>query len=151
MLKKLLLFSAVLTGLMFCLNWTMKEGQAKDPVMAGNSQIPAEIRSNCYVCHNPGSPSHDAILAPPLAVVKTRYANKYQTRSAFVDNMVSFLIKPTKEKAIMYGAVDRFGLMPPTVFDDSTTRKIAEYIYENKLEEPTWLAEEMRSQTRPAK
>jgi hypothetical protein len=106
-------------------------------------EVPDEIKTNCYVCHNPKAPSHDAIVAPPLAVVKMRYSRKYRTREAFVNSMTSFLLSPTKENAIMFGAVDQFGLMPVTVLDEKTTRRIVEYIYANKLEEPAWLKDEM--------
>jgi hypothetical protein len=106
-------------------------------------QVPDELKTNCYICHNPKAASHNAILAPPLAIVKIRYTRKYATQAQFVNSMTSFLLAPTKEKAIMYGAIDRFGLMTATVFDEKTTRRIVEYIYSNKLEEPSWLQEEM--------
>jgi hypothetical protein len=107
--------------------------------------VPEVLKANCYLCHNPAAPSHDAIIAPPLAVAKLRYNRQYQTKDEFVDSMTAFLINPTKEKAIMYGAVDRFGVMPRSTVDEKTLREIVEYIYNNKLEEPSWLKEEMGS------
>lgn len=108
-------------------------------------QVQEILKSNCYLCHNPNAPSHDAIIAPPLAAVKLRYNRQYQTQDEFVNNMTAFLINPTKEKAIMFGAVDRFGIMPKTAVDEKTLRELVEYIYSNNLEEPPWLKEEMRA------
>jgi len=109
----------------------------------GGLQVPDQVKTNCYICHNPNAPSHDAIIAPPLAAVKVRYNRQYQTQEEFVQNMTAFLINPTKEQALMYGAVDRFGIMGKSFLDVKTIREIAEYIYNNKLEEPPWLKEEM--------
>jgi hypothetical protein len=106
-------------------------------------EVPEELKNNCYICHNPNAPSHDAIIAPPLAVVKMRYNRQYQTKEAFIESMTAFLLNPAKEKAIMFGAVDRFGIMPKTVLDEKTIREIVEYVYSNKLDEPHWLKEEM--------
>jgi hypothetical protein len=111
---------------------------------ASITQVPEELETNCYICHNPKAKSHDAIIAPPLAVVKMRYNRQFNSRKQFVDAMTSFMLSPTKEKAIMYGAVSRFGLMPVTPFDEKTTRRIVEYLYANSLEEPSWLKDEMK-------
>ena len=142
-LKIFTLSALCLILLSFCWSPLLKTESTGTSERSQIGQVPDEIKANCYVCHNPEAASHDAILAPPLAVVKMRYVRKYRTREAFVNNMTSFLLNPTKENAIMFGAVDQFGLMPTTVFDEKTTRRIVEYIYSNKLEEPTWLQEEM--------
>jgi cytochrome c553 len=104
---------------------------------------PEQLKNNCYICHNPNAPSHDAIIAPPLAAVKMRYKRQYQTKVEFVNNMTEFLLNPKKENAIMYGAVDRFGIMAKSVLDEKTIREIVEYVYSTELEEPPWLKEEM--------
>ena len=54
--------------------------------------------------------------------------------------MVSWTMNPDKDKALMRGAVDKFQLMPKQSFAESDMRKIASYVYDNQLEEPTWFA-----------
>ena len=49
-------------------------------------------------------------------------------------------MNPDQEKALMRGAVDQFKLMPKQAFAEDDMRKIASYIYDNELEEPSWFA-----------
>ena len=55
---------------------------------------------HCYVCHNPYSPSHDEIIAPPLAAVKMRYGMQYKTEADFVDAMVEWVMDPQESRAL---------------------------------------------------
>lgn len=139
--------TVMLLGAIRCNNQTDAQNlQTSSEAPSGEEllqKMPEQLKNNCYICHNPTAPSHDAIIAPPLAAVKMRYNRQYQTKAEFVENMTAFLLNPTKEKALMYGAVDRFGIMARSVLDEKTIREIAVYIYENKLEEPPWLKEEM--------
>ena len=95
---------------------------------------------HCYVCHNPNSPSHDEIIAPPLAAVKMRYGMQYKTEAEFVDAMVEWVMDPQESKALMRGAVVKFQTMPKQLFKEDEIRKIAKYIYNDQLEEPDWFA-----------
>lgn len=97
-----------------------------------------KVRIYCYACHNPSAPSHDDVIAPPLAAVKRRYAIEYGSKELSADAMTKFLLDPTEEKAIMYNAVKRFGLMAKTPADEQTTRDIVKFIHDKKLEEPVW-------------
>jgi len=98
------------------------------------------LKNQCYACHSPVSSSHDVIIAPPMAAVKMRYSRRFDSKDEFVDAMVSWTMNPEKEKALMRGAVDKFELMPKQAFKEEDMLKIASYIYENKLEEPSWFA-----------
>jgi len=95
---------------------------------------------HCYVCHNPNSPSHDEIIAPPLAAVKMRYGMQYKTEAEFVDAMVEWAMDPQESRSLMRGAVLKFKTMPKQLFKKDEIRKIAIYIYNNQLEEPDWFA-----------
>jgi len=75
-----------------------------------------------------------------MAAVKMRYSRRFDSKDEFVDAMVSWTMNPEKEKALMRGAVDKFKLMPKQAFKEEDMLKIASYIYENKLEEPSWFA-----------
>ena len=92
----------------------------------------------CYACHNPNSPSHDEIIAPPLAAVKMRYQMQYKTESEFVDAMVDWAMDPQESRSLMRGAVVKFKTMPKQPFKEAEMRKIATYIYNSDLEEPDW-------------
>jgi mono/diheme cytochrome c family protein len=98
------------------------------------------LKTTCYVCHNPQSPSHDELLAPPMAAVKMRYNMQYGSAEEFVEAIVSWTMDPQENKALMKGAVMKFKTMPKQPFKEEEMRKIATYIYYNELEEPLWFA-----------
>lgn len=115
------------------------EAQSKD--MAYEPTEAYELLKNhCYACHSPISSSHDVIIAPPMAAVKLRYGRSYTGKDEFVEALVSWAMNPDKEKALMWGAVNKFQLMPKQAFLESDMIKIASYIYDNELEEPKWFA-----------
>lgn len=103
------------------------------------------LKKNCYVCHNPAAASHDEIIAPPMAAVKMRYSRWYPDEKEFTAAITSWVLDPRPEKALMKGAVDRFNVMPKQQFEPDDVKKIALYIYQNKLEEPEWFAAHQRS------
>ena len=96
------------------------------------------LKLRCYACHQINSKSHDEIIAPPLAAVKRRYLRSFPQRDDFIEAVVNWTLDPKEEKAMMFGAVKRFKVMPYQSFDKSEMRKIAAYIYDNDLEEPEW-------------
>lgn len=96
------------------------------------------LKGNCYACHNPEASSHDALLAPPMEAVKFRYKRQYADKEQFIQAMTSFVKSPTQDKALMYGAVSKFGVMPALALPDSTLRTLSEYIYTQQLEKPAW-------------
>ena len=115
------------------------KNQSKD-FISQSSEGYELLKNHCYVCHSPVSSSHDEIIAPPMAAVKMRYSRSFKTKDAFVEALVSWSMNPDKEKSLMRGAVDRFQQMPKQAFIEEELRKIAVFIYENKLEEPEWFA-----------
>ncbi len=96
------------------------------------------LKMRCYGCHQVNSTSHDEIIAPPLAAVKRRYLRSFPQREGFVEAVVNWTLDPKEENAIMFGAVNRFKVMPYQSFDKSEMQKIAGYMYDNDLEEPKW-------------
>lgn len=96
------------------------------------------MKAQCYICHNPDSPSHDSIIAPPLAAVKMRYKMQYKSEEEFVTALVNWTMDPQESNALMRGAVVKFKAMPKQLFKKEEIKKIATYIYKNKLEEPEW-------------
>jgi cytochrome c553 len=103
-----------------------------------NSEGLRLFQQNCYACHSVITKSHDEIIAPPMIAVKRRYLMKYTTKEAFVKAVVAYASDPKAENALMIGAVNKFKAMPKQAFKKEDLRKIAAYIYENKIETPVW-------------
>ncbi|MDX1318295.1 MAG: c-type cytochrome [Xanthomarina gelatinilytica] len=101
------------------------------------------MKNNCYACHNPNTSSHDDILAPPLKAVKMHYNREYDTKEDFVNAMVNWVQNPEEDKALMFGAVRRFKVMPKLPLPTKDLEKIAKYIYENDVDEPEWMEDHM--------
>ncbi|MEQ8237808.1 MAG: hypothetical protein RIA69_01280 [Cyclobacteriaceae bacterium] len=98
------------------------------------------LSSNCYICHNPNTSSHDEILAPPLAGIKKRYIRESKDRADFVDRMAGFVANPREEVALMKGPIRRFGLMPKTTLSMEEIGAIVGFIHDNEIPEPSWFA-----------
>ncbi len=98
------------------------------------------IDTGCIVCHS-ATASEQNRMAPPLEGVKRRYLEKYPKIEDFSSAMVDFLIEPTKEKAIMFGAVERFDVMLPMAYSETDLKAVASYIYQFELDRPVWFEE----------
>jgi len=115
---------------------TYKKVVAKTKVQ--NSEGLRLFQQNCYPCHSVITKSHAEIIAPPMIAVKRRYMMQYSTKDAFVKAVVAYASDPKAENALMIGAVNKFKAMPKQPFKKEDLRKIATYIYENKIETPVW-------------
>jgi len=104
----------------------------------------ALMTNNCYACHNPKAASHDDIIAPPFKAVKMHYTRKYDNKKDFVNAVVSWVQNPTEDKALMFGAVKRFKVMPKLPLPTEDLEKIASYLYDNEVEKPTWMDAHMK-------
>jgi hypothetical protein len=104
-------------------------------------KVPQLLASNCYICHDPKSNSHDELIAPPLAGIKNRYLKASNDKADFVTKMTSFVDNPTEEAALMKGPIKRFGLMPKTALDKEQIEAIVTYIHDNEIPAPSWFEE----------
>lgn len=95
------------------------------------------MKNKCYVCHSP-SASHDNRIAPPMIAIKKHYISSKTTQDEFTQSLQNFLKNPTEETSKMRGAVKRFGIMPKQVFEADDIKKIAEYMFNNDIEQPEW-------------
>ena len=102
------------------------------------------IETNCYVCHSPTA-SHDNRLGPPMIAIKKHYLKEGMTKQEFIVGIQNWIKNPTEDNAKMYGAVRRFGIMPKQVFPEETISQIADYIYDNDIEQPEWFDEHFNS------
>lgn len=92
------------------------------------------MENNCYVCHNPKT-SEDRMMAPTMVAVKMHYISDDTSKEDFVNAMVAWAKSPSKETSKMPSAVAKFGLMPYQFFPENTIRQIADYMYDNEIEE----------------
>jgi cytochrome c553 len=99
------------------------------------------FQQKCYACHSVATKSHDEIIAPPMIAVKKRYSMQFDNKEDFVNAVVAYAIDPKAENALMIGAVNQFKAMPKQAFSEDDLKKIATYIYENKIETPEWFEE----------
>lgn len=103
------------------------------------SEAQALMEKHCYLCHSPTVGENEGRIAPPMVAIKARYIDKEgYDRDEFIKALYSFVENPTEDKALMYGAVRKFGVMPKQAFPDSVAMKIAAFMYDYKIEEPEW-------------
>lgn len=95
------------------------------------------MENNCYVCHNPKT-SEERMMAPPMIAVKMHYISEDTSKEDFINAMVDWAKKPSEEKSKMPGAINKFGLMPYQFFPEETIKQIADYMFDNEIEEPEW-------------
>lgn len=147
--KKIILLASAFTLLMSC-SQTKKEKIDeltlinKSAIAVSNQQKNEDytlMKNNCYACHNPNTKSHDEIIAPPFVAVKRRYSMQYQSKEEFTNAVINWVQNPNEDKALMRGAVNEFKVMPKLPLDSDVLRNIANYMYENEMEEPAWFEE----------
>lgn len=111
-----------------------------------NSEHPGKhlMEINCYVCHNPTA-SHDERVGPPMIAIKKHYLKEGMSKEAFINDIQNWIDNPTEENAKMFGAVNRFGVMPKQNFPKETITLIADYIYSNEIEQPDWFEDYYKS------
>jgi cytochrome c553 len=96
------------------------------------------IETHCYVCHSPNAPEQEGRIAPPMVAIKAHYMSEGVTKEEFIAAVKSFVEKPSEDKVHLKGAFKRFGLMPKQVFPEGSIEKIAKFMYDYQIEEPTW-------------
>jgi cytochrome c2 len=103
------------------------------------------METNCYVCHSPTA-SHDNRIGPPMVAIKRHYINESTTKQEFIKAMQDWIKNPNAEDAKMPGAVKRFGVMPKQAFPEKTIDSIADYMFDNTIEQPEWFEENFNEQ-----
>ena len=92
---------------------------------------------NCYACHNPTT-GHDDRIAPPMIAIKNHYISGNTTKEQFIADIQNWIKTPSEEKSKMPGAIRNFGLMPYAAFPEEAIAQIADYMYENDIDQPEW-------------
>lgn len=118
---------------------------APEPVTASNHAGKKLMETKCYVCHSPTTPAENTI-APPMVAIKSHYIKHTTSKEDFTNALWKFVEKPAPEKAIMHGAVKRYGLMPYQPFSKSDIASIAAYMYDYKIAEPEWFQQHLKDE-----
>src|SRR5690554_4001 len=95
------------------------------------------METNCYVCHSPTA-SIDDRIGPPMLAIKKHYLTEGISKEQFIEDIQNWIKNPNEEDAKMYGAVKKFGVMPKTPYPEETINQIADYMFDNDIEEPEW-------------
>ncbi|MGE5943868.1 MAG: hypothetical protein ACM31G_05970 [Flavobacteriales bacterium] len=92
---------------------------------------------HCYACHNATTSEADRI-APPMIAIKMRYINSATTKKEFIADMKKWIKEPVEKNVKMYGAVKRFGIMQNLPYLENVIEQIADYMFDNDIEQPEW-------------
>ncbi|WP_308992249.1 c-type cytochrome [Mariniflexile litorale] len=98
------------------------------------------METYCYACHD-ATTSEETRLAPPMIAIKRRYIFKNTTQEAFTNDMQNWIKNPNEINAKMFGAVKRFGIMPKILYPEKDIEQIADFIFNNDIEQPEWFEE----------
>ncbi|NNK88065.1 MAG: c-type cytochrome [Flavobacteriaceae bacterium] len=93
------------------------------------------MEAHCFSCHGPDA-SHDDRIAPPMFAVKQHYLRNGLSKEEFIISVQNWVKEPDKDHARMFGAVERFGVMPKNAIPEEAVKQIADYLYENEIERP---------------
>jgi cytochrome c551/c552 len=149
-MKPIILIQAIL--LFFFIGCSEKKQDTSIKIAEANISVQIQsdgytlLKNNCYACHSVTTKSHDEIIAPPMIAIKRRYKMNYNTKEEFVNAITNWASNPTKEHALMRGAVMQFNVMPKQPFIKDDLIKIADYMYDNELEKPEWFENHFNEQ-----
>ena len=142
---KQLIFLISILGITSCAPQQKKQGvdynsMVMAPATYRPQEISAYIHSQCYTCHSFTAPEKEGRVAPPLVAVKAHYLQAFPKRDEFINGLSQFVMHPSTQTSQMKGAISRFGLMPIQTYQDSMIARVAAYMYDYKIEEPSWFA-----------
>ncbi|PTM05786.1 MAG: hypothetical protein DA407_12110 [Bacteroidetes bacterium] len=138
--------SIVLASLMFlsCKDQIHLKGDylAANDVTQSSNNHPGQklMETYCYACHNPTTSINER-LAPPMVAIKKHYINANTSKDEFINSMQAWIKNPTEDNAKMFGAVRRFGVMPKQLFAEDDIKLIADYMFDNDIDQPEWFEE----------
>jgi cytochrome c553 len=96
------------------------------------------FNQKCMICHNTEGKTAETMLAPPFFQVKKRYLMASMDKDDFINTMTNWVKNPSKENALMRGAVQQLNVMPKLGYSEEDIKIISQYIYENDMPKPKW-------------
>lgn len=124
-------------------NYKSGENLKNDTIHPGKKLM----ETYCYACHDVKT-SEDKRLAPPMIAIKRRYIFEDTTKEEFVTDMQEWIKNPTEKNTKMFGAVIRFGVMQKLPYPEDVIKQIADYMYDNEIEQPEWFEEHFNQMRR---
>ena len=108
-------------------------------ITSNNQEHPGKklMETNCYLCHSPNATMEDRI-GPPMIAIKKHYISDNITKEEFIADIQKWILNPNEADAKMVGAVKKFGVMPKTPYPEETINQIADYMFNNDIEQPEW-------------
>lgn len=103
------------------------------------------METNCYVCHS-ATANHEDRLAPPMIAVKKRYLKGGMNKKEFINSLQNWIKNPTTDNVKMYGAIERFGIMPKLVYPEDTIELIGDYMFDYEIDQPEWFESHYNSE-----
>jgi len=108
------------------------------PRLSPDPLTPEEVyNSRCKICHDVDRPRNE-MLAPPMINIKKKYSRVYPDKEAFINGIVNFTKDPNLDKAMMFGALRQFEVMPQLNYSEEELKMAAEYIYNTEFKKPEW-------------
>ena len=145
-MKNLALLVFVLTLITSCNNSKNKEYSVAGKEIETKEHPGKKLMEiNCYACHSLSANETDRI-APPMISIKKRYINNTTTKADFIASMQAWIKNPNENDAKMFGAVQRFKVMPKLPYPEETINQIAEYMYDFDIEQPDWFEAHYKEQ-----
>lgn len=96
----------------------------------------------CMNCHakpkRGGGPDPANRLAPPAFAVADHYRRAIPDTKARIEAIAKFTAKPSKEAALMPGAVEKFGLMAPMPLSAEQLHQTSLFLGTAEFEKPGW-------------
>ncbi len=108
------------------------------------------METHCYLCHD-ATKTEEERLAPPMIAIKKRYIFEDTSKEAFINDMQRWIKNPNEKDAKMFGAVRRFGVMQKLPYKEEVIEQIADYMYDNEIEQPEWFEEHYKQMRRNMK
>jgi hypothetical protein len=148
---KAILVSIFLITLISCKNSNSEYGKKSEAIVENLIQGKELMEQKCNICHSVTSKSHDEIIAPPMVAVKRRYLRLYNSEKEFVEAVTNWVLNPNEDDALMFGAVQQFKVMPKLTYDKEEIQLIAQYIYNNKIDQPFWFQQHFNEEHQSGK
>ena len=108
-----------------------------------DQEVLYEFEKRCMVCHDTYSKNN---IAPPIVAINKIYSKYTNNDLMLSKNMIkSFLVNPTKQKALMKPAISLYNLMPKQSLTTKQIDDFAEVILEINYEIPDWFDDHFNS------
>ncbi|NMH86153.1 c-type cytochrome [Flavivirga sp. Y03] len=98
------------------------------------------METHCYLCHD-ATKTEEERLAPPMIAIKKRYIFEDTSKEVFINDIQKWIKNPNEKDAKMFGAVRRFGVMQKLPYSEEDIEQIADYMFDNEIEQPEWFEE----------